>query len=231
MKKALLLGTALIAVTTTSAAHAEKYIETRESRTSTTTSNYRTTSNDVHLSPLSGFYIGGQGGYGWTDLEIEGTGVEPDVDGWDYGVFVGYKVDAILDRTVNNWGLGMNGAIEFHYNWSEADDSIGVVDFEKNHDWGVSFRPGFSAISDMTAPFGVNPYLILGYKRAEYEGSITGVGSASENYNGFELGIGTELVAYGDFGIRLDYSHTFYGEKDGIDPDENNLMLGVSYHF
>lgn len=178
---------------------------------------YASDSNDVQLTPLSGAYVGGYGGYGWGD--------DPDVNGADYGVMAGYKVDALLDSTINRTGLGLNGAVEAFYGWSDADDNAGGVSYEKNHEWGVNFRPGLS-ILDSVNPLAVNPYGIIGYRRAEIE-----AGGSEDDYDGFELGIGTELVAYQDFGVRLDYSHVWYEEKNGLDPSEHDLRLGVAYHF
>ncbi|PZO85769.1 MAG: hypothetical protein DI626_07140 [Micavibrio aeruginosavorus] len=168
------------------------------------------------LSPLSGVYAGGYGGYGWTDADVAGGS---DIKGWDYGVFAGYSMDTLLDRTL---GLGINGSIEGFYGWSDADDD-GV---EKDNEWGVNFRPGLSFIDDYT--LGLKPYGIIGYRRAEFQSTA---GGDSEWLDGFELGIGTQLMAYGDFGVRLDYSHVFYEDKAGLDPDEDDIRLGVSYHF
>ncbi|MAQ70988.1 MAG: hypothetical protein CL565_02225 [Alphaproteobacteria bacterium] len=169
--------------------------------------------NSPFGSALTGAYVGAMGGYSWSELDTAAGDV--DVDGADYGVFVGYKLDQYLQNSI-----GINGAIEAHYAWSSADGDIAGADVEKDDEWGVSFRPGLS-ISES-----INPYGILGYKRAEFE-----TAAGSEDYDGFELGIGTELVAYGDFGIRAEYAHTFYGEEDGVDPDEDTLRLGVAYHF
>jgi outer membrane immunogenic protein len=176
---------------------------------------------------FTGPYIGVQGGYTIAEDEVGGTDL--DVDGGNYGVFAGFQADTLLDKTVNQTGLGLTGAIEAHYNWSDADDSVGGIELEKNHDWGISFRPGLTILDD-NMPFGVSPYGILGYRRAEFEAN-TALGSTEEDFDGFELGIGTQLIAYEHIGIRAEYSHTWYEEEGGIDPNEHNLRLGAAYHF
>lgn len=176
------------------------------------------------ISPLSGVYVGGFGGYSWNETDTAAGDLS--VDGADYGVFIGYQLDTLLDRTL---GLGINGALEAHYAWSDADDTIGGVTVEKDSEWGVSFRPGLSFV-DAYMPLGIKPYGIIGYKRANFEASAGGV-STDENFDGFELGFGTEFIAYNDFGVRLDYSHTFYEDKSGFDPSGDDLRLGVAYHF
>jgi opacity protein-like surface antigen len=181
------------------------------------------------ITPLSGVYVGGFGGYNWTSADVEG-GPSLDLDGGDYGIFAGYQIDALLDRTL---GMGINGAIEAHYAWSDSEDSetVAGVPFsaEKDSEWGVSFRPGLSFVHDVM-PLGIKPYGIVGYRRAEFETTTAGV-SSDEMHDGFELGIGTQLIAYDDVGVRLDYSHVWYEDKNGLDPDEDDLRLGVSYHF
>lgn len=165
------------------------------------------------ISPLSGAYIGAYGGYGWTDADASG-----DLDGGDYGLFAGYSLDVLMDRTL---GLGLNGSIEGFYGWSDQDD--GGAD--KENEWGINFRPGLSFIDDYT--LGLKPYGIIGYRRAEFDSPAGG----TNWHDGFELGIGTELMAFSDFGVRLDYSHVWYDEDGGIDPSEDDLRLGVAFHF
>lgn len=173
----------------------------------------------------TGFYLGGYGGYDWTDADDSGVG-SANLDGGDYGVFAGYEIGRVLDQQL---GWGMHGALEGFYGWSSSDDSSGGLSIEKDHEWGVSFRPGFDVISSHM-PLNLDPYAIVGYRRTQFTASTGGV-SASDNFDGFELGLGTELVAYGDIGVRVDYSHVFYETNDGVDPDSDNLRLGVAYHF
>lgn len=173
--------------------------------------------NNIQTTPLTGPYVGVYGGYNWTDFD----GANADPDGWDGGVFAGYKLDALMDK---DYGIGANGAIEAFYGVSNADDN----NIEKDDEWGISFRPGISILDSMTADLGLNPYGILGYRNTKFESTN---GGGSDRFNGFELGIGSELVAYGDFGIRAEYAHVWYASENGIDPDSDDLRLGVSYHF
>ncbi len=172
-----------------------------------------TTSYDSGTSALTGAYLGVYGGYGWTDADTAAGGF--DMDGADYGIFAGYKFDQLLDNS-----MGINAAIEAFYGWSGQDDDVAGVSVEKDHEWGINFRPGIS-ISET-----INPYAILGYRNTNFEAA-----GSDEDYSGFDLGIGTELVAWGNVGLRLDYTHTFYEEKNGLDPDEDNIRVGLAYHF
>ena len=201
MNKLLLTGAAFLALTVTTATQADEYAAT-------------------------GFdpYLGVYGGYGWTD-----TDTVVDLDGTDYGVFAGMRVDTLLDNTVNRLGLGLTGAVEVTYGWSSQDDNVGGIEFEKENEFGISFRPGLTII-DRINPLDFNTYGILGYKRAEYE-VAAGVATADEDFDGFELGLGTELVAYDNMGVRLEYSHTWYEEQDGFDPSEDAVRLGLSFQF
>lgn len=173
---------------------------------------------------LSGPYIGVYGGYDWTDLETSG-GPDAELDGWEGGAFAGYKLDTLMKR-MDGFGIGMNGAIEGFYGVSQSDDSTVGGSLDKEDEWGVSFRPGFSVIDEITDPIGLNPYGILGYRNTKFEGP-----GSDERFHGFEAGIGTQLMAYGDFGIRAEYAHTWYASESGVDPDSDDVRIGVSYHF
>lgn len=183
--------------------------------------------HSAHSTALSGFYVGAYGGYNWSDIDVGAANVEP--DGADYGAFVGYKLDLLMDQ-VDGFGIGLNGAIEGFYGTSNSDDTLAGVSVEKDKEWGISFRPGLSILDGVTSGLGINPYGIIGYRHTEFEAL-----GGDEDFDGFELGIGTELVAYGDLGVRLEYSHTWYGDETiggvNIDPDSHDVRVGVAYHF
>lgn len=182
----------------------------------------------TNVAPMDGLYIGAYGGYGWNNVDTN-AGVDFDADGDEYGVFLGYQIDSLLNKTVGRLGMGVTGAVEVYYTESSADDSVAGISIEKDYDWGINFRPGLTFL-DPYSPFGMKPYGIIGYRNASFDGSGAGL-SDDEDFDGFELGLGGEVFAYQSVGVRLDYTHVFYEEKSGIDPSENNLRLGVSYHF
>ncbi|MGE3714280.1 MAG: porin family protein [Alphaproteobacteria bacterium] len=180
--------------------------------------------NQSGNSPFTGLYVGAYGGYDWSDADTTVAGFNPDLDGWDGGFFAGYRLDSLM----RNNDMGFNAAIEAFYGWSNSDDSVGALYLEKEDEWGVSFRPGLSFIEDYT--FGASPYAIFGYRNTEYRASA-GALTGTEDYDGFELGIGAQLLAHGNIGLRLEYAHVWYSEENGIDPDSDNVRLGLSYHF
>jgi opacity protein-like surface antigen len=169
----------------------------------------------------SNFYAGGYGGYGWTRA-AQNPGPTLDVNGIDYGAFAGYEMGTLMSSDAT----GVTGALELHYGWSNASKTESGIEVKKDHEWGVDFRPGLTFVSNHM-PMNLKPYGILGFRRTEFEQTTTG----KEQFNGFALGVGTELVALNNFGTRLDYAHVFSESKDGLDPDENDLRLGLAFRF
>lgn len=187
------------------------------------------TRENISNSPFTGPYIGGFGGYDWSDADTTTAGFKPKTRGWEGGVFGGVRIDGLLNR-MNGFGIGLNGAIEGFYGWSNSDGNSGGVSVEKDNEWGVSFRPGLSFIDKATSPVGFVPYGILGYRNTKFE-AFAGAASGSERYDGFEAGIGTQLLASGHWGLRGEYAHVWYASEGGIDPDSDNVRLGLSYQF
>ena len=187
-----------------------------------------TSSGNMQTTALTGPYIGVYGGYDWTGTDTS-FATNPTPQGWEGGVFAGYKVDKLLGWT-KNIGIGGSTAFEGFYGLSNADDKTAGGGMKKDNEWGLSVRPGISFLDSVTNGTGINPYMILGYRNTDFETISAGV-SSSQRYGGFELGVGTELIAFGNAGLRLDYSHIWYASEGGIDPESNDLRAGVSYHF
>ena len=171
----------------------------------------------------SNFYAGLYGGYGATDAD-NSNGPDPEPSGIEYGIYGGYKIDSIMKE----WDIALTGAVEIYYGGSNADETTGGVRLEKGREYGIRLLPGISFLDDRF--WDLSPYGILGYRVTEYEAN-DGVLSFDEDYNGFELGIGTEFLTVEDLSFRVDYTHVFYAEDNGIDPSEDNLRFGVTYNF
>jgi outer membrane immunogenic protein len=175
--------------------------------------------NTRAMGSMSGPYIGAYGGYGWTDADVAGG---DDINGGDYGLFAGYEMTGLFE----SWMHGLSAAVELHYGWSGADDAGAGNTFDKEHELGVSFKPGLAFLA--TEDSVVKPYGIVGWRRTQFENNIAGT---DDDFDGLEVGIGTEVVAMGNFGVRLDYTHVFYGDDGAVDPDEDNIRAGLAYHF
>ena len=72
--------------------------------------------NAGQTTNLTGAYVGVYGGYGWINAS------SADVNGWDTGLFAGYKLDKVMGWS-NGYVFGGNAAIEGFYGLSDAKDS------------------------------------------------------------------------------------------------------------
>ncbi len=176
---------------------------------------------DSTAANASGFYVGAFGGWTWNDTDAP-LGVDLGVDGSDWGLFAGYDLTGLFQ----SGNTGLTAAIELHYAWSTADDSSALASIDKNNEWGISLRPGLTALNMN----GIKPYGIIGYSNTEFETTTAG-GTVDDDFDGLELGVGVEVPVFNNFGVRVDYAHVFYGSEGGTDPDGDNLRFGAAYHF
>lgn len=220
MKSLKILVVALVAMATVPAM--------AQDRTRTTDRNMDRNMQSGRTTALTGAYVGVYGGYDWTSADSTGAGVGIDPEGWDGGFFAGYKFDQLFGGNRTS-GAGANIALEAFYGFSNSDETVGGVTFEKDNEWGISLRPGISIFDSMFGDTAINPYGIVGYRSTEFD--VTGAPGGSEWYDGFELGLGTQLVAMGDVGLLVEYSHVWYDSEGSFDPDSDNVRLGLSYHF
>lgn len=60
------------------------------------------------------------------------------------------------------------------------------------------------------------------------EGNVRG----SDTFNGFRAGIGTAIPVINDrLSLRLDYSRTFYREKNDVEPEQDLFTIGIALVF
>lgn len=189
-----------------------------------------------------GWYLGGQIGYDYYRVRENvalGTGLlttNPAVaaTGVIGGLFGGYG-----QYFNDQWYLALevNGsATGASTSWS-ASDSLGTYNnkFSAYSSWGLALLPGFKINVDSLL------YVRLGYAwdrvKAQESTATTSV-NTSKWSNGFIYGLGIESVLSGNWSVRTEYNHTSnssftstLGSGTKFSPNDNQVMLGVVYHF
>lgn len=179
--------------------------------------------DDTRFADFTGFYVGGDVGYGMGNADISGAPVGGDVglDGWNGGLFGGYGYD-----TGNTW-LGWLGGyigLEGGYTWNDMDGNIGASSYSKGDSWHATLRPGLVLNEDALG------YGIIGYSRAEFE-TPTG----DDDLDGLILGAGAEFNTKTAMKTRLEYQYTTYEDANiggtSIDPHDNVIKLGLVFRL
>ncbi len=183
----------------------------------------------AQTSPFSGFYVGGQVGYSYIDVDVSVDGfgsADENMDGFGGGAFGGFG-------WVNNFKqvyggieaeVGFDGA-----DWSESFDGA-KADIEAQLAFGLSARIG-GIIADKYLIYGR-----AGWVRTKFEASLSGFGSDDEYFDGFRFGGGVEAALWNNFSARAEYTYTIYEDAldiSGVDLDVNQhlIRIGVAYYF
>lgn len=181
---------------------------------------------------FEGFYIGAQAGYGMTDMEVNdrngGNLLNGNMhaDGILGGVFAGYGF--MSDRVY--FGL------EADFEYSDVDQKMTYdgdsFRAEKEYGFSVSGRLGYEIVDNAMV------YFRLGYNGSEYEFKEVsgGVTTKKDDFlNGFELGLGAEMMIHDNVTMRLEYKHTFFEDMSKnnvkLEPSENKVVLGFAFIF
>lgn len=183
-----------------------------------------------------GIYLGAQVGYDSYRIRENQALPGPvngnpaiDLTGWVGGLFLGYG-----QYVTNQFYLGA----EILGNYSGANTSYSFGSYNSKvtvkGSAGIDFIPGLK-LNDSSLG-----YLRLGYKWARFQSqeSLTGGSAASKSstQGGFNYGLGIETLVYENWSIRTEYTHTNYnsftsGLGTKFSPSDNQVMLGVLYHF
>jgi outer membrane immunogenic protein len=172
------------------------------------------------LSPWTGFYIGGNVGYAWSN------DTDPSIKGFAGGLHGGYNFQ--FNQIV--------AGIEGDYSFSNADASVTVAGVtataEIDSIWSVRGRLGFLAAPNALI------YGTLGYGGAKFSGRETMGGlttfSMSANARGLVLGGGLEYAFTRNILGRVEALHLIgkgTGDIDGLDVDVTQIRAGLSYRF
>lgn len=153
-------------------------------------------------SPLAGIYGGIQGGYDIYDFGPNGKGVEG-------GVFLGY-----------NAPIGDKFLVGAETNFDLSDANSAVATAKVRNSYGVNARAGFLATDN-----------VLVYARGGYVRSSIRVGVAKDTFDGYSLGGGIEASVLPNVSVRAEYIYNNYTTHLGVEPTQQQMNLGVAYHF
>lgn len=161
----------------------------------------------------SGLYLGLGAGYTWGD---DGAGLGIDPDGWEGGVFGGYR-HGFNDM----FALGAEAGVDFVNNVEE--DAAGAK-IDKRNSYYVELQPVFTFARDW------NVFGSAGWQWAQYKGTVLGV-TDTQTYDGFRYGGGIEYAYWQRTGVRAQLTQVEYDQEGPFEPEETNLRVGVFHKF
>jgi len=186
----------------------------------------------------TGFYIGGMGGYGWSDevrASIAGLSVSTssnDLKGGFAGGTLGH-----------NWQMGswVTG-IEADAAWSDIKYSVSA--------FGVTAADKIQSLGSVTGRIGYVPiqplmlYFKGGYAWADNQVSAAGFGltfAESRFHSGVTVGAGLEYMFVPNLSAKFEYMFADYSNANylanfvpggvGLGVTVNTVKAGVNYHF
>ena len=188
----------------------------------------------------SGFYIGGFGGYGWSNsvtASVPGggslTATGSDINGGFGGGTIGYNWQAPGSQWV--WGLEVDGA---GADLSDSATALGVTGKEQVDAFGsVTGRIGIAFDSMLL-------YAKGGYGWADNKISASGLGasfSESKMHSGWTVGGGLEWMFARQWSAKVEYQYYDLDSErylvsalpPGVDlkGSFHTVKLGINYHF
>jgi outer membrane immunogenic protein len=163
----------------------------------------------------TGFYLGGNVGYGWARDTAQDGGFSDSIDlnGVIAGGLVGF-----------NWQAGMFvGGVEADYQWSDQKVSVFDATFRISSFATVRGRAGVAV--DNVYIYGTG-----GYAHFEFKGE-NGTTSVTENRGGWTVGAGIDVAVVGNLIVRGEYLYLRSLDKtdtDGLkDHVTDNVVRGA----
>ncbi|MBB5666521.1 outer membrane immunogenic protein [Rhizobium leguminosarum] len=162
----------------------------------------------------SGFYLGGQGGYFWSQTKFLGS--DENIDGGTAGLHAGYNFQS------GNIVYGIEN--DFNYNFKKNDDA--------NLEWDASGRARVGYALDRTLFFATAGVAAGGGKV-----DIPTAGKKDGILIGWTAGGGIEHAVTDHILVRGEYRHSDFGNKDfgsaigDVGATQDKVLFGTSYKF
>jgi outer membrane immunogenic protein len=162
-------------------------------------------------SSFSGFYLGGQLGYGTMKTEHAGRDNTSGGAGVIGGLHTGYG-----KHFPNRFYMGL----EAYGNLSDTTTHKGNIQFTRNYSFGAKLRPGVVFGNALV-------YGVLGIESANFKPKS----GKSERFTGFVPGLGVAFHATDHVIIGLEATHTMYGKRKGATPQATDFLARASYKW
>lgn len=192
----------------------------------------------IYTFTWTGFYIGGQVGYGWGDNRISETGVagasvKNSLDGFLGGVHVG------ANWQINQFVLGLEGDIE--YSGLNGRRGVGApftvaTAFDTEFNWQGSIRGRAGFAFDRALLYVTGGFAFADFDRKYFVPALTTI---SETKSGYTIGGGIEYAFTNNWTARGEYRYSDFGKVSdtvgGVayrnNVDQHTVRLGVSYKW
>ena len=191
----------------------------------------------------SGFYIGGNVGYGTGDVSANGwgEGLSKSFNGWFAGGQLGWNWQAVGSPWVWGFEADWQGA-DFESDFTLANGFVNGSGFSRLN-WFATARGRVGYAWDR-----VMFYTTGGFAWAENEIGISGlVETKSFTHTGWTIGAGLEWALVNNWTVKLEYLFLDFGSKEyfpntinglnindlgfNADADIHTIKLGLNYRF
>jgi len=189
---------------------------------------------EIPVFTWTGFYVGVQGGYAWTNIDVDpgGFGID-DLNGGMFGGYVGYNWQS------GPWVIGAEG--DFNGVWNDQTSFVAgppAFTTEIGTDWLASIRARAGYAFDRTLVFATGG---VAFTKASED--LTFVGgpafSGDDTFTGWTIGGGVEYAFTDNWIGRAEYRFYDFNDKDldgpggigSVSLDSQTLTVGIAYKF
>lgn len=182
----------------------------------------------VYIPPVftwTGFYVGGNAGYGWGNVNANGFANVGDLDGFVGGGQIGYNYQ------MGQFVLGLEADLQ--YADLSSGSNLGLINVKTDYFGTVRGRVGVAFDRFL-------PYITGGWAYGNVKTSIPGLGFSSDktHTNGWVIGGGLEYAVTNNIIAGVEYLYVDLGEKNvlagtgtKVGTDFSVVRARLSYKF